>query len=170
MRLSFGACASCSPLLHKSTIACNTKVIFALSEPSVTSIENHILRVIEVCSPSLMSAEGPRQLAGRPSQTCDTCKYRHQKCSGTKPACHHCALRGIDCNYSNTQAHKIDAAAMRQNIAATDSQGSATPSSSLPIQHRADSPPRFTSDYLNVHEILLAGLVFTSCVACGLGD
>lgn len=32
--------------------------------------------------------------------TCDTCKSRHQKCSGEKPACSNCTLRGIKCLYT----------------------------------------------------------------------
>jgi len=35
--------------------------------------------------------------------TCDTCKSRHQKCSGEKPQCSNCKLRGIDCAYSATR-------------------------------------------------------------------
>lgn len=38
--------------------------------------------------------------------TCDTCKARHQKCSGEKPACSNCTLRNIKCAYTvfNTSA------------------------------------------------------------------
>jgi len=35
--------------------------------------------------------------------TCDTCKSRHQKCSGEKPKCSNCRLRGIDCAYSTAR-------------------------------------------------------------------
>ena len=34
--------------------------------------------------------------------TCDICKARHQKCSGTQPQCNNCDLRGLHCTYSHS--------------------------------------------------------------------
>jgi hypothetical protein len=114
-----------------------------------------------------MSPRTPKRSAGKLSQTCDTCKYRHQKCSGTRPTCQHCALRGIECKYSNTKAHKIDISGVRRNTLATNLHANATQSSSGPVHDDTESPARATPDYLIVYDIMLAGLVTISCLLPG---
>ena len=122
-------------------------------------VSKHEKVLLETQSQPPMSSEAKnRPWAEKPPRTCDTCKLRHQKCNGTRPACHHCALRGLQCNYSNTQAHKIDPAAVRQKSLASDSYGSSSPS---PKRRAYDTGASATSahDYSVVHEILMTGLV-----------
>lgn len=52
---------------------------------------------------SMQSAHNNSYRIGKIAQrtpTCSTCKSRHQKCSGEKPACSNCTLRGIACTYT----------------------------------------------------------------------
>ncbi len=60
--------------------------------------------------PNTMSAHNYR--VAKPTQRtpiCDTCKSRHQKCSGEKPQCSNCKLRGINCAYSATKTRATPA-------------------------------------------------------------
>ena len=45
---------------------------------------------------------------GRRSQTCDTCKVRHQKCNGARPQCSNCELRSLNCSYSTVRSRVSD--------------------------------------------------------------
>lgn len=98
------------------------------------------------------------------SRTCDTCKFRHQKCNGVKPTCHHCASRGLQCNYSNTQANKINPATVRRKVLAPHSYNS----SSLSLQRSTFDTGALTLSAANtrsiIYETLVAGLV--RCPLC----
>src|SRR4051794_32324572 len=57
--------------------------------------------------------------------TCDTCKSRHQKCSGEKPACSNCILRNIVCSYTtkprgSTEYRSSEASSARPSISESD--------------------------------------------------
>jgi hypothetical protein len=105
--------------------------------------------------PTMSSDKKNRTWRGRPTQTCDTCKAKHQKCDSRRPTCHQCALRNVQCTYSSTPAHRVDLVAIqRKDSTASGAVGSLSPCSS-------NNKPRDASAhrYTVVHEILMAGLV-----------
>jgi hypothetical protein len=46
--------------------------------------------------------------SARHSQTCETCKKRHQKCNGARPQCSNCELRHLSCTYSGVRSRGFD--------------------------------------------------------------
>jgi len=49
-----------------------------------------------------------KPVPARHSQTCDTCKKRHQKCNGARPQCSNCELRHLDCSYGGVRSRGPD--------------------------------------------------------------
>ena len=42
------------------------------------------------------------------SRTCNACKFRHQRCDGSRPSCSTCRERRIDCRYTSTSASMVE--------------------------------------------------------------
>lgn len=87
-------------------------------------------------------------------QTCDICKLRHQKCNSARPSCYYCQMRGLQCKYSTTQAHKVDQSAIRRKRIPSEARTS-------PPSPLSQKPPDAGTarDYRAVHGILMAELV-----------
>src|ERR1700722_19042920 len=103
-----------------------------------------------------MSADGKhRAKSERPPQTCDICKLRHQKCSSARPSCYYCQMRGLQCKYSTTQAHKVDHSVVRRKSIPSE----AHTSPPLPPRQKPPDGAEAARDYRAVHGILMAELV-----------
>ena len=102
------------------------------------------------------------------TQTCDTCKIRHQKCDSIRPTCYHCKIRDMPCVYSSVSVKSRASGAASSS--ATSSRGTRTVS----ILNNASSDgtsrssteavglPKLSNGELRVREVLNAELV---CVA-----
>lgn len=65
----------------------------------------------------------------RLNQTCDVCKSRHQKCSGTRPSCANCELRNLQCVYSEKSASTFNSVAKSTVLSTSYLSSSAEPRS-----------------------------------------
>src|SRR4051794_25314261 len=112
-----------------------------------------------------MNADGKhRSKSEKVPQTCDICKLRHQKCNSARPSCYYCQIRGLQCKYSTTQAHKVDQSVVRRkNITSEARTWPPSPPGRKPQD--AVFGAGTARDYRVVHGILMTELVrpFPSC-------
>jgi len=94
---------------------------------------------------SLLRTMSSSYRVAKPTQrtpTCDTCKSRHQKCSGEKPQCSNCKLRGIECAYSTARPRMPENSRSSESIFAPPTPLVFPKSSSNPTCHLTDYPFR----------------------------
>jgi hypothetical protein len=107
-----------------------------------------------------MSADGKhRAKSEKLPQTCDICKLRHQKCNSARPSCYYCQMRGLQCKYSTTQAHKVDQSVVRRKSVIPSEARTSPP---LPPPQKPLDGAGNARDYRVVHGILMAELVWPS--------
>jgi hypothetical protein len=77
----------------------NDNDLLANGVPSPTGRRNCKIRGLPMCDTSSVQATRVRRKSEPVKSACVQCQKRKTKCSGHRPSCRSCSVRGIECSY-----------------------------------------------------------------------